>query len=442
MDEYMISTNDILAALVRKGKQIICCGIVLALLLGGYTGFNVWRALNDEEYINFDQETYEYTKLTLERNIEATERAISNHEEYLANSLWMQINPYDKHTTELYLLISGIDESDVGMTFGDTTTPRDYMLNRITAQYSIFWSAEDLQQSLGIPRYKQVLDKYIRELVGISFLDGGIICVRAIGATEEEARELANAASALLMSKMGVVKENSFNHTIGLYNTVQQSQIDTGMAETQYAYQAQIDAYNESIISAQKEIIKLEKPESVSTAIIKKFIIGGVLGAGLACAWYLCKVLLTNSVQSSAQMERSLSIPFSGTLVRRKGLFHWLANLFAGERVWEDESQALDYIVEIVKMRFNGERLLLASTLDLSKHTEAVEKLRVALSAAGIKVDFKDSFLHNPGTPGALSNCDGVLLLEQADNTQTKQALQVCQLAEECKKNVIGFVLL
>lgn len=441
MDEMIISIGDLMAVLARKGKQIICCGIVFALLLGGFKGFNIWRSLNDEEYINFDQAAYEYTKLNLERSIEATERAVSDQEGYLTNSLWMQINPYDKHTTELYLLISGIDESDVSMTFGDTTTPRDYLLNRITSQYSIFWSAEDLQQSLGIPKYKEVLDKYIRELVWISFLDGGIIRVSAIGATEEQSKELAHAASTLLMSKLDVVRENSFNHTISLYNTVQQNQIDTGMVETQYARRAQIDAYNKSIIEAKQTLKELEEPESIKVSVVKMIIIGGILGGILACAWYLIRTLLAETLQSSTHMERSLSIPFGGCLMKQKGPFQWLANLFSSERVWKNDAQALEYVVEMVKLRLPGQRLLIASTLSLAKDTDWIEKLRAALTASGIQVEFKEDVLHDPGTPVALNGCDGVLLLEQTDNTKIDQARKVYALAEECKKNVIGFVL-
>lgn len=442
MDEMIISIGDLIAVLARKAKQIICCAVVFALLLGGFQGFITWRNLNSEEYINFDQEAYEYTKLNLERNIEATERAISNQEDYLAESLWMKINPYDKHTTELYLLISGIDESDITMTFGDTTTPRDYMMNRITTQYSIFWSAEDLQQSLGIPGYERVLNKYIRELVGISFLDGGIIRVSAIGATEEESRELANAASSLLMSKADVVRENSFNHTISLYNTVQQNQIDTGMAETQYAYQEQIDNYNASIIESRKAMIELEKPDSILFTILKMIIIGGILGGILACAWYLGRTLFGDTLQSSEHMKRSLTIPFGGCLVKQKGLFQWLANLFSGERVWKDDDQALEFVVEMVKLRLSGQRVLMVSTLSLAKDTDRIEKLKEALHTAGIQAAFRGDVLHDPGAPAALNSCDGVLLLEQTDNTKINQTRHVCALAEECKKNVIGFVLI
>lgn len=441
MDEMTISIGDLLAVLARKGKQIICCGILFAILLGCFKGFMIWRNMNDPEYINLDQVAYEQEKLNLERMIETAERGIANQESYITNSLWMDINPYAKHTTKVYLMVSGINESEVTMTFGDTTTPRDYMLGEIMAQYNVFWSAEDLAIGLALPQYEGVLDKYLRELVSVSFLSDGVIQVTAIGNSDGESAELANAATDLLLSKYEIVKANAFNHTIDEFNTVHLNQIDTGMAEAQYAHYVQIDTYNSSIIEAKEEIKDLEEPDSIPVAIIKMVLIGGILGGVLACGWYVCKSLMTGLVQSSAQMEQTLSVPFTGTLAKGKGLFQWLSDLFSGERVWKNEEEALAYIVGLTMLRLTGKRLLLASTLRMDKQNGKVEKLRAALTAAGIQTDFIGDVIHNPGTLGAINGSDGVLLLEQVDQTKLDQAHCVCDLAEECKKPVIGFVL-
>ena len=443
MDEVTISIGDLLAVLARKGKQIICCSILFALLLGGVKGFITWLNLNDEEYVNLDQVAYEQEKLKLERIIETANRGISNQEDYIASSLWMDINPYDKHTTELYLQISGINENDVTMTFGDTITPRDYLLSRIMTQYSVLWSAENLSQALNLQKYESISDRYLREVVSVNFLDNGVIRVFAVGNSEAETSELANAVAELLMRNSDTVRENSFDHIISVFNTVQQNQIDTEMAEAQYANYVKIDNYNDSIIAAEEAMIKeLEKPDSTPVAVIKMAIIGGIVSGVLACVWYIGKVFLTESVQSSAHMERALSVPFIGTMVRKNGVFQWLSNLFSAERVWKDESQSLEYIVEMVKFRLPGKKLLLASTLNLEKCSEKVEKLRGVLSAAGIQTDFVDDVLHRPRITVALHDCDSVLLLEQIDNTRLNQVTKMCRLSEECTKSVIGFVIL
>lgn len=441
MEEMTISIGDMLASLARKGKQIICCGVIFAILLGGFKSFTVWKTLNDEEYVDYDQITYEQELLRLERVIETAERGLSDQKDYLANSMWMELNPYDKHTTDIYLMVSGIDESDVTMTFGDTTTPKDYLLSRILNQYSIFWSAEDLSKSLGLSKYENLLDRYIRELIYIGFLDGGVIRVSASGNTAEESRELANAAVDLLLKKSDVVRENSFDHILSVFNTVQQNQVDTEMAERQYAHYLQIDTYNANIVAAEKALLELKAPDSIAVNIIKMILIGGVLGGVLACAYHLGKAILTGIVQSSAHMERTVSVPFTGTLAKQKGIFDKLANLLSGERLWNDDTQAMEYTVEMIKLRLPGKKLLLASTLKLSERAQVVEQLRSALSVAGIETDLADDVFHYPGTPAALNNCDGVLLLEQVEKTSMSQVLQVCQLAKECEKNVIGFVL-
>lgn len=441
MDEMTISVGDMIAVLARKGKQIICCGIVFAILLGGLKGFSVWKNLNDEEYVNLDQITYEQNMLSLEKSIERANRSIANQENYIANSLWMKLNPYDKHVTEVYLVISGMDETSVSMTFGDATTPMDYLLGRILDQYALFWNAEDFPKALGLPKYEDVLDKYLRELVRMDFMGGGVIKVTALGETASDARILANAAADFLLKKSSDVKKNSFDHTLSIFNTVQQNQIDSSMAEIQYDHYAQIDGYAMDIVDTQKVMSELAPPESAAVSIIKMIVVGGIAGAALACAWYLGKMLFMGGVQSSAHMERSASIPFAGTLAKKRGFFCWVADLFSGERVWKDESMAMDYIVEMVKLRFVGKQLLLVSTLNLEADKEAVEKLRGAFSAANIQTSFEGNAAYNPNVPSAMKGCDGVLLLERVDCTRIEQVSKTCSLAEECEKPVVGFVL-
>ena len=442
MDEITISISDVLASVVRRGKRIICCGIVLAVLLGGFKGFTMWNTSNREDYVDLDLATYEQEKQRLERVIEQANQDIQALEEYITNSLWMHINPFDKHVTEIHLMASNVDESELEMTFGDNTTPRDYMLSSILHQYSILWNAENLPAALKLPKYETAQNKYLREIVWAEFLDGGVIQITALGKTKEESAELADAAAELMMEKKAGVEASSFKHTLNQFNApIYENQIDNRMADTQYATYAQVDTYNKAILDAEKELRGLEAPDSIQTAVIKMFLVGGILGGVLACAWYAGKMILVGSVQSSAQIEQGVAIPFAGILRKKRGIFYRLANWVAGERGWKNEDQALDHIAKITKLRMSGDRLLLTSSLVLSEHEPAVENLIKAFSSVGVRVDFEGDFFYNANAFSALKNCDGVLLLEQVDSSRLKLLRKICKTSQEQEKPVVGFVL-
>lgn len=440
MDEMIVAIRNLLAPMVRKGKTIIIVAIVAALLLGGLEGFSQWKKLNNEEYRDLEQLTYEQDLLKLENDIKHVTRSITNQEEYLENSLWMQINPYDKHVVQVYLAISGVDEKDVDMTFGQDTTPLEYLMGKITTQYQILWSALDLQKDLGLPQYADIEEKYINELIGINFLGSGIISVSAIGNSEAEASELANALADILVQQHPTAAKNSYKHNISVYDIVHQNVVDNSMVAAQEAQHEQFIYYNDSIIATEKAIRKLEKPDSALVSIVKMVIIGGIVGGVLGCAWYCMKTLLRDSLQSSIQAEQALAVPYLGTTVESNKFFHTLANRVSAERVWKDEKQATSYISESAKVRMTGKQILLTSSLDLDQ--DDIKALKKALSGNGVEITFQSDFAHNPAALPALAKCDCVILAERADDTKLGNAVKICQLANEYSKPVAGFVLI
>lgn len=442
MDEMTISISDLLAVMIRKGKQIILIGVALALLLGTFKGVTSWLKLQDEDWLDLEQLEYEQELLKLERTIDRANQNIVDQEEYIANSLWMQINPYDKYVAEVYLTISGVDERDVTMTFSQDTTPLEYLTGKITTQYQILWSAMDLPSELGLSQYSDSMDKYVRELVGISFHGSGVISVAAIGNSESEAQELANAAVSALMRSQPTASAHSYDHTISVYDTVLQNRIDPDMAAAQEDHHERIIQNNDTILGAENAREKLSPPDSILIAVIKAMIIGGIAGVALACAWFGGKSLLQGTIQSSSQVEQALDIPFVGSVVIPSGLFARVAYVLSGERVWADKAQALSYISATVKLRAEGERVLLLSTLPLDAHSGSAQEIQTSLASVGLKPTCAGDFSHNPSALLQLSKCDSVVLLEAMDKTKLGNVSKILQLAKDLKKPVAGFVMI
>jgi len=441
MDDMTISIMDILALLIRKGKQIILIAIVLALLLGTFKGIAMWSSINDVEAVDLRLEEYEQELLKLNREIENATQSAQKQQMYIDNSLWMQINPYDQYVANIYLAISDVDELALDMIFSIEETPLEYMTRKIGTQYHILWAALDLPVALGLPQYANTMDKYLREVVNVGIPSTGTISISALGNSEKEATELAEAACDAVLKLAETVKKNSCDHDIQVYNSTVKNQIDMDMASTQMTHYEQLDGYNDTILEAEGAIKKLDSPDSIQVAVIKNMIIGGLIGGVLACVWYCGKSLLQRRLQSSLHGEGALQVSFIGSLAEQKGVFCKIANIFLGERIWKDEEQALEYIIETLKLRAEGKTLLLATSLKGQKCVETVQKLQAALSANGLESLCVDDFARNPNGLVLLRKCDVVVLLEAVDETKLAEAVKTISFAEECNKPVLGMIL-
>lgn len=440
MEEMTISLADLLAVLVRKGKKIILVGVLFAVLLGAFKGIILQSRLNDESHIAWDEVEYEQRVAALEHSIEATQQKVKHQQDYIAQSLWMQVDPYNKYVAQYYFAISDVDEKSLDMEFSIEETPLDYLNEKIATQYQILWSALDLPAKLGLSQYENVEEKYVREMVSLQSPSSGVLSIAAIGNSEAEAEELVNAAYTLVKNMHDTVARNICAHTLGSFDFTLKKVIDNEMATAQSAHYAEIDLYNSSILEAKKELEELAKPDGLMVAVIKTMIIGGIVGVLLACVWYCCKVLLQGVLQSSVQGERVWKVHCIGSLSFNKGVFLPLANAISGERVWKDEKQALRYICETVKIRADGNQLLVVTTLKQKYYGDMMQKLQSALAKNGIKAVCVDDSLHNAEAVAQLSKCDAVLFVEAVDQTKLTSVSKVLAFAEECSKPVIGFV--
>ena len=100
--EQEIDLKELMFAVLHKWKTILAAAVVLALILGGYKGISGYRHESDQSVIDKAQENYEnelefYNKnlASCEREIENLEKDITRQQEYLEDSVLMNISPYD-----------------------------------------------------------------------------------------------------------------------------------------------------------------------------------------------------------------------------------------------------------------------------------------------------------------------------------------------------------
>ena len=105
--EREINLIELFWGILFNWRQILCVGIIFAVLLSGvkYVGDtkdyrkaqNAGSELEEIELTNEEEEEVDSAKKIMER--------IEEYENYMDNSVYMQLNPYKKHIVELQYFV-------------------------------------------------------------------------------------------------------------------------------------------------------------------------------------------------------------------------------------------------------------------------------------------------------------------------------------------------
>ena len=435
--EIEIAISDVMLILLRHIKKILIFGIICALLFNAVQGI-VRSGKKIEEPTSETLGEYERKLSDYERIIERSKAAIENERKYINESIFMGLNPYGSYCTSINLRIDDIQIPE-GMLFSqDFSNPKDYITDRIRAQYYQLWDAYDLGSMLGLAKYADVGERYIRELVSIdSSTDGILLC--AYGATESDARELAKAAEDLLLSETGGGAASvSYMHSLVETAVSTRLQISDDIRDAQNLHYENINTYIDNISDAEEGINKLEHP---FVRIVKKFLLYGVVGVIAAGAYFVLISVWRGVVQSAAQIQSNTGIDYIGSIAESKtGLFGKLESNLAGEKNYRSGEDALLYIGEMAES-FSSGRVMVSSTLELDENSDAVQKILVALKAKGVDAVFGAAITTNPWSLESLKNSDSLLLIEQTQKTRLCDVTEAKLLSEKLGKKTIGYAM-
>lgn len=100
-----MTLKEFLGILLKRRRLLIVCGLALAILLGGYKMYADSRTPARDPMPIEDLESIENEIDILALNLEALRVKLENQQEYLDNSLLMQVDAFDIHETRINLCV-------------------------------------------------------------------------------------------------------------------------------------------------------------------------------------------------------------------------------------------------------------------------------------------------------------------------------------------------
>lgn len=451
-----VTLKELAAIVVRRGRLTIILALICALALGGKAAYTQFEQSRDEEnspekieerYLKALEE-YEKEQDNLREQISRTEEQLESQKTYNAHTLLLDIDFHNKAVTTINLAITDVDEGAFQQVFRLENTPIDFIISKIQSQYMILWNSLDLQSALDDVPYEDLDDKYLREVVTLSRMDGGGLTLVAVAASEMASKQLADAAYQCLLESQPIIAGGSYGHTFTLLSEVTKVLIDSNLESTQQSCFDKIENYEANIENLTKQLEELKKPEreteiSISVmakSVVKYAVLGIAAGLLLGLTYSMISYIFRNRAETSRQISQTFSLTFLGSVVKPSDLWNQLANKILDERLWPDAGQALSFISANAKVMLpESGVVLLASTLPLTE--EGVQAVIQALSTETRTVLFVGAANHNPETADALCSCSCVVLAERAGNTKWEDIEELIALAKNLRKPVNGFVM-
>lgn len=273
--EREIDLKELMFAVLHKWRMILAFAFIFAVLLGGYKAVSVYRSQSDVQAFEEVRNSYARALEVYNKNMESCKREIDNltqdisgQQEYVENSILMNMSPYDIWEAKAELYINMEDENGSRENELTSTIMRAYQ--------SALTSGELLSE---IAAEMGVDDRYIQELVTVTMgqdsyyrnddwlsieskssgftirnrqddrfiTQDNLLTVRVRHKDEEKARELLRGILEGIDQFHGKIQSNIASHTISEISSSVTSRVDLALADQQDAERVRLERLKESL---------------------------------------------------------------------------------------------------------------------------------------------------------------------------------------------------
>ena len=398
------------------------------------------------------------------------ERELALRNEYVQNSIYMQLDPLHVAQEELVYNIQGRNENGVP---GLGTIYKD-----IISGVGLYdW----VEQQTGIET------AYVRELISTSmdsslkFSNGDTVSIGGCdslkitisGTDAETCGKIAEAVKTYIEKQQEKISSKLGSHELILLSEsagtvvstdVMKQQVDyrnticnleatiavakAGFSEDQKQYYALLMKENglEDITDVEQDDVEEEQPVTASPTVSKKYVVLGAVLFAFVYAVILCMGYIFNSrIRVNDELQDLYGIPQIGLVVKdsKKKLFldKWISNLrhYGKREFTAEQSMELAFAALKIAAVKNGLNSVCLVGCNLGAGADKVcEGLKAALEKEGITVTILNNVLYDAETMEKLGTAKGAVLVEKAGSTLYNEITGELELLKRQEIVVLG----
>ena len=450
--EIEINLKDLFFHILYRWRVIVILALVAAAALAFWQNYKIdsvharGEKTAEEEQFEIDLITYRNNLANAESTVAVKEKAIADMEEYLANSVWLNLDKGSEYqATRVYHITA--DPSEIAaIPQGSQMDPADYAVNTYATTLMSGLSDEELLDLFGTSRRE-----YVNELVSVSGnTASNDVTIRVVGGSREYVDKIMDFFAAKIAGESGEKAQELCRHTVKVLTD------DVVVNENHQARQTKRTEYRDSIQKMQEDIakaradynslIRKKEPKAPGKHILRYAVIGGVLGVLLPALFFAVMYVLGGRIHSAGEVTGAFGVPVLGSLAhsraRRpgKGIDKLIEN-WEFRHAERDAGRMYDAVAALLREQDPAQPLLLTGTVGEKKLRAAAEMLSARLPA-GTELRAEPDFVHRPEAVSALGEAGSVLLVEEKHETRTAEMVRMGEMLSIGGAKVFGCILL
>lgn len=466
-----VNLKDLFFVILKKLVFVILIGLVFAGALFWYKYNSTAKDVNvldiSKKLEGESDAAYEERKLNANRakdiiNSEyAIDYQIGKQRDYVANSLYMQIDPMNEAVTTAQLVIEISDNTTSGI---NSALALSYVQYLKSGEYLI-----DLSEELGTEQ------AYIKELVSVYYNDstsvvinsdddsGSIstVAITVVGPTTEYTDEIMDCIIQEVDVAHLMLSDSMCSHNVSIVGRQSFNMVDNTTKEYQYnAYnrfetlQKQIGLYDESLDDIASKLgvskdsfyayysfndeswVNTNAPMKAGT---KYSVVGFALGCFVVLLIIVANYMFSKRFATQAKFYTRFplvkKVGVAKPVYRRSPINKLIDQITGDDNKLTDEDNNKLMAANIRNLTLGMDKVLFTGTAELSKIKMLVEKL-------GIKADVKASFFADPECLATISDYDGVIIVEQRNRSECNLIVEELKLIANTNTKLIGAIII
>ncbi len=453
-----IDLKNLFCYVLKHTKELLIVAVIFGIVGAGFSYIKQKKEMPTEPPTNVldtsvmlpgeSDEAYNNRVANVERandiitNISALTKQVEIQNEYLSNSVYMQIDPLNTASSRVQIVIT----CDGGMVGGLDSLYNAYSLDITKGDY-INSVAEELGYTPGA--VQELIGVYLTS-TGLTYADSqyqiGTLNIYVLGPSADETELIMDAIVAEVESVSKVYDSSIMNHTIsvagrqsivGYDSGVKKNQLDS--VTTLNTIQTQINNLNANLDNIAKTLGLADRTdfyESVIVATITNnsisianciqyglvgLILGIVFAAGIIVLIYVFDRKIVSQSQFFSLLYTIESVGVCKPSGKRTKLQVMLDRMSNDDNALSEENTNKIISANYSNLTVRSKKILITGTIDSDAVREQIKKL-------GITGTVKLDMFSNPAILQTVSEYEGVVLVEKRGNSRKRMIREQIRL--------------
>lgn len=463
---------DIFRRILFSWRMIVCATIICMV---AFSGLQYSKSKYDRQIRN-EIEEVSLVDMLSEEEIEQVDSVLElsawivKRESYLENSIYMNLecDAVDKVVLVYYVSVENREEYDADM-LQETIT--NYISSYIT--YVEYGGIQhELYEAVG----REIEEAYLLELISAENTPSGSneqFLITVMGESAEQAQMLATEVDRLIKGYQATVDRSVGNHMLSLVDQYSFVTMDKEVESKQADVRVQLEerkakiklevaelsdiqqaVYNMGSMEAGQNI--LDRDDTATQSIVpaphlsvKVALIGGVMGAFLACIWVALRVILASKLNNIDDVQKMYGIRVLGIMNKQASkkwflpeVDSWIESILCNDKWTLEEQQELILAnIRATCKRENVQNLVITSVCHFNeKEIMMINYIIQELNKNAISGDYKENIICNIDAFERSVKVGNIILVEKENMTKYNMLEKEVARCMEQEINVLGVI--